>query len=537
MPRTDIFRTLMRTWHAAEACERERISTREFIERREMRGEQRPDERRWRGSRREFLGLAGAAAVAAPFAGTARVFAAAPRIAIVGGGLAGLVCADRLQEKGYSAVVYEADQRLGGRCFSNRTLVPGMAGENGGELIDTGHKTMIGYAREFGLALESYAKKPGEETFWFFGQRWSEAEVVDQFRAVVANMQPDLHAISGAATFHTHNDADVVFDNIDLATYFTTRCGGRPLVQAVLNEAYLAEYGLETSRQSTLNFLGVMRLNKRSKFEPFGVSDERFHLLDGNDGIIAGLERKIRGPIVRGARLTGLARTVSGRYSLFFNGSKTPEGADAVVLAVPFSVLRQVQLDASLGLSADKRRAVATLGYGTNAKTMVAFNGRPWAELFGASGGVYSDLPNLQATWESNRGRSTGYGIITDYASGDRGAALRTSRVQKQVADFVADFATVLPGTGMRAATSAGNYVAHLEHWPSNPRTLGSYTCYQPGQFTTVAGLEGQAAGRLKFAGEHTDSFYSWQGFMEGACLSGVRAAGEILADIKAGRL
>jgi monoamine oxidase len=35
--------------------------------------------------------------------------------------------------------------------------------------------------------------------------------------------------------------------------------------------------------------------------------------------------------------------------------------------------------------------------------------------------------------------------------------------------------------------------------------------------------------------GEHTDSFYSWQGYMEGACLSGLRTAGEVLADIKAG--
>jgi monoamine oxidase len=95
------------------------------------------------------------------------------------------------------------------------------------------------------------------------------------------------------------------------------------------------------------------------------------------------------------------------------------------------------------------------------------------------------------------------------------------------------DFDTVLPGTKSRAATSGGKYVAHLEHWPTNPWSLGSYTCYLTGQFTSVSGLEGQAAGPLKFAGEHADSFYSWQGFMEGACLSGIRAANEVLADVK----
>jgi monoamine oxidase len=353
----------------------------------------------------------------------------------------------------------------------------------------------------------------------------------------VPNMQGDLHAITGSATFDRHNDADVALDRTDLATYLATRTTGHPLVEAVLNEAFLAEYGLETWQQSTLNFLGFMRLNRQSKFEPFGVSDERFHLIDGNDGIVRGLAAKLRGPVVTGAALTRLGRTAAGAYQLYFNGSSRPETADAVVLAIPFTVLRQVVLDAALALSPAKLNAIATLGYGANAKTMMAFEGRPWEELYGSGGGTYSDLTNVQATWESNRGRATRFGIITDYASGDRGAALTTGQLQTQVASFLTDFDTLLPGVKARAATSGGHYVAHLEHWPTNPWSLGSYTCYTTGQFTSVAGLEGQAAGPLKFAGEHADSFYSFQGFMEGACLSGIRAANEILADVKAGAI
>jgi monoamine oxidase len=222
---------------------------------------------------------------------------------------------------------------------------------------------------------------------------------------------------------------------------------------------------------------------------------------------------------------------------MYFNGSSVAERADVVVVAIPFSVLRGVQLDASLGLSADKRRAINTLGYGTNAKTMVAFNGRPWSTQYAASGGTYSDLANHQNTWESNRANATSKGIITDYASGDRGAALRASRLQTQVDAFLTDFNKLFPGIKSSAARKGNAYVAHLEHWPTNPLSLGSYTCYLPGQFTTVEGLTGEAAGLLKFAGEHADSFYSWQGYMEGGCLSGSRAASEVLADIKAGRV
>ena len=40
---------------------------------------------------------------------------------------------------------------------------------------------------------------------------------------------------------------------------------------------------------------------------------------------------------------------------------------------------------------------------------------------------------------------------------------------------------------------------------------------------------EGVPAGNVLFAGEHANSFYEWQGFMEGATLSGIAAAQSIL--------
>ena len=41
--------------------------------------------------------------------------------------------------------------------------------------------------------------------------------------------------------------------------------------------------------------------------------------------------------------------------------------------------------------------------------------------------------------------------------------------------------------------------------------------------------LGNDAVGNVYFAGEHANSFYVWQGFMEGAALSGVDAAAAIL--------
>jgi len=74
-------------------------------------------------------------------------------------------------------------------------------------------------------------------------------------------------------------------------------------------------------------------------------------------------------------------------------------------------------------------------------------------------------------------------------------------------------------------------------HWPSESNAVGSYTCNQPGYFTTMEGWLGEPAGNLAFAGEHTDSFHNFQGFIEGAAQSGIRAAEYLLDRIQGGLL
>jgi monoamine oxidase len=159
----------------------------------------------------------------------------------------------------------------------------------------------------------------------------------------------------------------------------------------------------------------------------------------------------------------------------------------------------------------------------------VGFAGRPWQKV-NSNGSSYSDLENHQATWETNPTQARpDRAILTDYSSGRRGARLDPADVQREARRFLADLNLVYPGAEQRARRHGDEIMVHLQHWPSHPLTRGSYTCYRPGQFTALAGHEATSAGNLFFAGEHTDSFFDWQGFMEGAARSGLRAAAEIL--------
>jgi monoamine oxidase len=286
--------------------------------------------------------------------------------------------------------------RLAAR-FPGPVEFPGQVVERGGEFIDTTHLTMKAYARELGLALEEVEKEwlPGGDTFFVDGQRVPEAVVVDEFRDLVDAIRPHLTKLSGEITAHFFTEFDRALDFTDLAAYLDQKAAGE-VVRKIVDVAYTTEYGREISDLSSLAFLFFIRIDKRAKFTPFGVfSDERYHLVDGNQQIPQMIADRLTGPIELEARLLAARKLSDGRVQLTFDQGRSAftVSHDAVVFAIPFSTLHDVELDPSLGLPPEKRFAIDNFVVGTNAKLNVGFNGRFWAWL-DTSGETWSDLPN-----------------------------------------------------------------------------------------------------------------------------------------------
>lgn len=464
------------------------------------------------------------------------------KIGIVGAGLAGLACGLELKSHGISATIYEASNRVGGRCFSLGGSFPGEVNfpnsvvERGGEFIDSQHKKLLRLAKKLNLKLEDVSQQPGEVACYFNGGRYTESAIIDEYRDFLAAIDADLRLLSSQPTADNHNAADAYFDKIDLLEYLETRQAG-DLIKAVIGSAYMAEYGLELEEQSCLNFLVVVHEIEKSKATPFHIfSDECYHVIGGNEQIVRGLSNELQGQICLGMKLVRVRKNSMNSFEVTFDtGVQTIcVEYDAVVLAIPFPALRQVELDASLELPEWKLEAIAKLDNATHAKMMIGFNGRPWVE-FDSNGSSNSNLPHHQVTWEASPTQATdNCAVLVDYSSGKRGAKLNLNSVQTEANLFLGDLDRIYPGAVARATRDrTGKVLAHLEHWPSNPLTQGSYACYRPGQFTAIAGNEGKPINNLFFAGEHTNSFYEWQGYMEGAVLSGIEAANNILQHLK----
>ena len=152
-----------------------------------------------RTSRRGFLKGAAAAGAAWSFSRPDPLFAqSGATVAVVGAGLAGLACADRLAARGIAATVYDAAARPGGRCFSLAGTFPGQVVERGGELIDNLHKMMLGYVKRYRLTLEDIEKQPGEVTYFFDDDHFPETAVVRGVpRLRRGDARRPAHAVAG----------------------------------------------------------------------------------------------------------------------------------------------------------------------------------------------------------------------------------------------------------------------------------------------------------------------------------------------------
>jgi monoamine oxidase len=518
MMRSDLGVQLARTIRAAQWADAHGASSDEAVAGFEM-------------SRRHFLAAIGATATVASLGRAGRAAAARPsrdaEIAIVGAGLAGLVCAGELQRLGFRPHLFDANDRVGGRCYSLRGFFPGQVAEHGGEFLDNLHKVMLGYVNEFGLTREDRDKLSGEVFYRVDGVDHTEAEVIDEFRAFVPAMHADLRLSSGAPTADSFNEYDVVLDNTSLAEYLQTR-GAGGIIGPIVEAAYIGEYGREIDEQSSLNFLLFIHADRRAKFTPFGVySDERFHVVEGNDAIPTAIHDGLSRKAELGVALVAARKSSGGRVTLTLaRGATTFEQTfDAVVFATPFSALRDVDLR-GLDLPDWKRFAIENFQYGTNAKLLVGFDRPFWRDLGGNGDCYVSGSRNVLNTWETNWSQAgPGGAILTDYTGGRLGERLGTGTVDIRTAEFLGDVDAVFPGALANATKVGNSYRAALFHWPTQPLWQGSYTCNQPGYFTTIAGNEGKPVGSVFFAGEHADSFYSYQGFMEGAAISGLTAA------------
>ena len=396
-----------------------------------------PDELRGRRaearySRREVIKRGGAAGAAVAVAGPAllarpaRAASGSGRIAIVGGGIAGLSAALTLQDKGLASTVYEANSAVGGRMHSDRSgyWASGQVSEFCGELIDSGHTTILGLANRFSLpVVDLLAAEPAgsTETYWFLGGRYPESQADIDFGPVRDAAKRDLTAAGYPTLYNSYKQAGYDLDHLSVYDWIETRVPGghNSAFGRLLDVAYNEEYGAETNIQAALNLVYLLAYQPSPKgFAVFGVSDEQYHIAGGNQQLPERIAATL--PDVRtGTRMTAIAKSSDGSVGLTFaDGSRATY--DHVILTLPFAVLRTLDY-ARAGFDDLKKTAITQLGAGRNAKLQLQFASRYWntSGPWGVSNGdSYTDLGYMN-TWDVTRAQAGATGIMVNYSGGN----------------------------------------------------------------------------------------------------------------------
>lgn len=478
-------------------------------------------------SRREFLKAGAmlsagtATSLAAPLRG-----AAAPRIVVVGAGLAGMTAAYRIwKSTGNRPLVFEANDRIGGRTSTVRNLPGGQWAERGGQSVSTNEKHIRSLLSELEIPLiDTDPSYPDGYTVYRFGGRnVSRSEVNSGLNQANAVAEAHFEQVRYVAGYNNKDERTIYFDRMSAAEWISRYCPGG--LESVTGQAMKVNF--ENDYAGRIEDASALTLIYDMAAPGGGGYDERYIISGGSDRAVSRMAELLpAGSIQTGKALVALRPNSDGSVRLTFqqDGSAGDVTADHVVLALPFTILRQADCS-RMGFEPLMRTAIQEMGIGINAKLHFQFN-KPYY-TGGRSGDSASDL-TTGLTWPGNLGHPGAQSLLVIMNSSAFAKQYTNMNYNGPIPQPVIDTHMAAIQNLFPGSSSSFNGWTDMNAWAFCPWTRGSYSCYLAGQFSKFGGIEAKTQGRVHFAGEHT-ALFELRGTMNGAVQSGERAASQVI--------
>ncbi|MFN2517179.1 MAG: flavin monoamine oxidase family protein [Pyrinomonadaceae bacterium] len=467
-------------------------------------------------TRREFLRTAGLATVGTPLVfkdfqvGIPRGVVVSPYIQrrvysciVIGAGLAGLAAAYALKQARWEVTVLEARERIGGRVFSFKFEEnPNLVCELGGEWVGESHERVKALCHDFAIPLKDHrfeawlmrdgvVKRPGQ---WDFSR---------EAKSAFAKFKK---------TYHSYRAGDRLrLDQYDWWTWLEE-------IGFTQDDLLLRDLQDSTDFGETIRMVSAYAA-AAEYFESSPANEMDYKMEGGNSRLVNALASRVGREAIHSGMPVAKVTQRGGRVTITAGDRNFV--ADACICTVPARTLDKIGFDPPLPPA--QSAAADKLQYARIIKNCVLFNERFWGpEDFSLVSDVTSHY-----YFHSTRDQPGQQGILCSYAIGEKADVLAAQNTRRRSEIITRD---LLP-LNERAPALARNIQSVA--WQRDDYTQGAYAFYRPGQWFTLRPVLQRPHGKVLFAGEH---LADWQGFMEGAVVTGEAAAQALIGKSRARR-
>ncbi|MFL6733860.1 MAG: flavin monoamine oxidase family protein [Sphingomicrobium sp.] len=376
----------------------------------------------------QMLGLTAATPASAADFALPNGSGAGRSVVILGAGIAGLISAYELRKAGYRVTVIEARKRVGGRAWTIRgndiveqidrppqqaSLGAGLYFNAGPARLPSTHRAVLGYARRFGVPLETFVNSSHAAGWDFNGK-------VIRGRQMMENLNGRIGELLSKSIRSHALDAEMPKEELDQFTRFLSAYaglnregklmpqsgsgfsrwpGGYDTPGIPLDPLTLRE--LLPSRAVRLPYIFQSIIDMQpTMLQPVG----------GMDRIATAIYEQVKPSVRLGQPITAIRRTASG-VRVEHGGSATT--ADYCICTIPAPVLARIPSD----FSAAKKAAIAKVRYLPSAK--VAFEAPRFWEDEGIYGGLaWTDRLNENVIYPSNGYHGPSGVLVGAYVAG-----------------------------------------------------------------------------------------------------------------------
>jgi len=446
-------------------------------------------------------------------------------VIVIGAGLAGLNATLLLEEMGYSVTLIEGRNRVGGRLYTLDD-VPG-APEAGGSGIGSIYGRLLGATDRYNIPLGPERKRTvpvpeismmnlrGTHIRFDDWENHAMNPLPSEYKSMLPWWVPYSLYAKDNPLKSTSEVSDAKFKKFDISTYQYLKTKGfneRAIeLAAGTNMSYGDEngpHGLSALMMYHIITFGGMSRGASLPGSPFAGKG-------GNQRIPEGMAKHIKSDIHFNQRVSGIRHEKSHAEVHLIDG--TVLKTKRVIVTAPFSALRLINIDAPMHPL--QRQAIRTMGY-TNVTQLHFVPTRKFWEEDGLPPSMWTDGPT--ARFMALRNDPSNPKDITSFIAF---ANDRVANTLDRLGPDASERYLLSYLEQIRPSTKGALKFLKFYSWQLDPLAGGAYAAWKPGQMSTYGKYVSNPAGRIHFAGEHTD--FANRG-MESAMESGERAAFEI---------